>query len=190
MRQPDQRARNLHDDRDVGDVASGQISRKVVGIATIAISSGTIAINDAKTNTRTSSAPAPASAASTARLAPPASSPSAAAARSALRPVIRDGRAADVDAGERGLRLTGLGQAGVDAAGRRDRDQREGGAAVLGDEGAVARGGVGRHSRAGSARSTFASAASSSPSTPGESTVVPSGSVTTGTSGAMLPPLP
>ena len=41
-------------------VASGQISRKVVGMATIAISSGTIAMQEAKTKARTSSAPAPA----------------------------------------------------------------------------------------------------------------------------------
>ena len=41
-------------------VASGQISRKVVGMATIAISSGTIAIQEAKTKASTSRAPPPA----------------------------------------------------------------------------------------------------------------------------------
>ena len=41
-------------------VASGQTSRNVVGIATSAITSGTSAMNDAKTNARTSSAPTPA----------------------------------------------------------------------------------------------------------------------------------
>ena len=38
-------------------LASGQTSRKVVGIATSAMSSGTIAMNDAKTKASTSSAP-------------------------------------------------------------------------------------------------------------------------------------
>ncbi len=77
-------------------LASGQTSRKVVGIATSAMSSGTIAMNDAKTKTSTSSAPPAAIAASTARLAPPASPPSAAAARSASRPVTSTGAPATV----------------------------------------------------------------------------------------------
>ena len=38
-------------------LASGQTSRKVVGIATIAISSGTSAMNERKTKMRTISAP-------------------------------------------------------------------------------------------------------------------------------------
>ena len=72
-------------------VASGQTRRKVVGIATIAISSGTMAMNDAKTNARTTRAPTPARRASTSTLVPPPASPSAAAARSASRPVTATG---------------------------------------------------------------------------------------------------
>ena len=72
-------------------LASGQTSRKVVGMATSAMSSGTIAIHEAKTKARTSSAPPPAMRASTARLAPPPSPPSAAPARSASRPVTWTG---------------------------------------------------------------------------------------------------
>ena len=77
-------------------VASGQISRNVVGMATSAISSGTIAIHEAKTNARMSSAPRPAISASTARLAPPSFLPSAEAARRASRPVTRTGAPATV----------------------------------------------------------------------------------------------
>ena len=89
-----------------------------------------------------------------------------------------DGRAADRDALERGLRLARLGLAGVDAALGRDVDEREGRAAVLGDE---ARG-------RGSRRTTRSGARAAPPrpsraprrarrATPGESTVVPFGSV-------------
>ncbi len=77
-------------------VASGQTRRKVVGIATSAISSGTIAMKDAKTNARTRSAPTPATSASTTTLVPPPVSPSAAAARSASRPVTATGEPATV----------------------------------------------------------------------------------------------
>ena len=76
-----------------------------------------------------------------------AASLSPAEARSASSPVTSTGGAADGDAGERGLRLPGLGLAGVDAALGRDVDEREGGAAVVGDERPVAGRGVGRGPR-------------------------------------------
>jgi hypothetical protein len=67
-------------------LASGQISRKVVGMATSAINSGTVAMNDRKTKTRTTSA---ASAASRVPSRTPVPDPSLspAEARSASRPV-------------------------------------------------------------------------------------------------------
>ena len=66
-----------------------------------------------------------------------------------IEPGDRDGRSAHRRAGDRGLGSTGLGLARVDPAARRDEDQREGGAAVLGDEGAVVRGCVGGDARVG-----------------------------------------
>jgi hypothetical protein len=67
--------------------ASGQTSRKVVGMAITAMSRGTIAMNDAKTKARMTSAPAPATSTSTRTLTlAPASSPLA-SARSASNPV-------------------------------------------------------------------------------------------------------
>ncbi len=172
-------------------VASGQISRKVVGMATIAISSGTIAIHEAKTKASTSRAPAPATAASMARLAPPRVVAVGSGGAQRIEPGDRDGRSADRHAGERGLGSTGLGLARVDPAARRDGDQREGGAAVLGDEGAVVRGCVGGDARVGQRGLDLGERRLRAPrSTPGESTVVPFGRVTTGTIGATSPPLP
>ena len=72
-------------------------------MATSAISSGTIAIHEAKTKARTSSAPPPAISASTARLAPPSLPPSAAAARSASRPVTWTGAPPTVTPSSGGL---------------------------------------------------------------------------------------
>ena len=73
-------------------LASGQISRKVVGIATAAISSGTIAINEPKTKARTISAPAPAIRTSARTLTlVPSRVASVAAARSASTPVTSTG---------------------------------------------------------------------------------------------------
>jgi hypothetical protein len=71
--------------------ASGQTARKVVGMATSAMSIGTIAIHDAKTRARTTSAPPPAIRTSTAMLEPLSWPPSAAVARSAFRPVTCTG---------------------------------------------------------------------------------------------------
>ena len=111
-------------------VASGQMSRKVVGMATIAMSSGTIAMNDAKTKPRTSRAPTPA----TRRLDGQARAAALVAVGSGGAQRVEagdlDGRSADRDAGERRLGRAGLGLAGVDPALRRDGDQRERGAAV------------------------------------------------------------
>ena len=71
--------------------ASGQTSRNVVGMAIAAMSRGTIAMNDAKTNARMTSAPAPAARTSTRTVTlAPASSP-AASARSASKPVTLTG---------------------------------------------------------------------------------------------------
>ena len=73
-------------------LASGQTSRKVVGIATAAISIGTIAMNEPKTNASTISAPAPATRTSTRTLTFVLSPwPAADAARRASRPVTSTG---------------------------------------------------------------------------------------------------
>jgi hypothetical protein len=74
--------------------ASGQISRKVVGIAIAAMSRGTIAASEAKTKASTTSAPAPATRTSTRTLALAPASP--ALARSASRPVTLIGAPAIV----------------------------------------------------------------------------------------------
>ena len=98
-------------------LASGQISRKVVGIATSAISSGTIAMNDAKTKARTSSAPSAAD--QRLQRATPVPPPLVAVAGSGaqrVEPGHLDRGAADGDACERGLRRAGLRLAWVDAA--------------------------------------------------------------------------
>ena len=101
MARPTSAARNLTMTDTSVALASGQISRKVVGMATIAISSGTIAIHEAKTKARTSRAPTPATRPSTARLAPPAFSPSAAASRRRIEAGGVDRGARDGDAGQR-----------------------------------------------------------------------------------------
>ena len=95
-------------------VASGQTSRKVVGIATSAISSGTSAMNDAKTKARTSRAPTPASSGLDGTLG--AAALGAVGRRGAQRVQAGDldGRAADGDAGERRLRRARLGLTGLD----------------------------------------------------------------------------
>ncbi len=67
-------------------LATGQISRKVVGIATSAISSGTIAMNERKTKIRTRRAPSAASSVPS-RTPVPLLSFSPAEARSASSPV-------------------------------------------------------------------------------------------------------
>ena len=71
--------------------ASGHTSRKVVGIATAAISSGTIAISELKTKMSTIRAPAPATSTSSSTLTLVSPSPAAEAARSASRPVTSTG---------------------------------------------------------------------------------------------------
>ena len=190
MARPTSATRNFTITETSVTLASGQISRKVVGMATSAISSGTIAMNEAKTKARTSSAPQPGDQ----RLDGDARAAARAAVRRGGAQRVEAGdldrRAGDGDAVERGLGRAGLGLAGVDAALGRDGDERERRAAVRGDE---VRSWVDAYEAmraSGSAALTFARAASRSRATPGESTVVPAGSVTTGTSGATSPPLP
>ena len=88
-------------------VASGQISRKVVGMATIAISSGTIAIHEAKTKRQDEQR----AAARDQRLDGQARAAALVAVGrgGAQRVEAGDvhGRSADGDAGERGLRARG-----------------------------------------------------------------------------------
>ena len=136
-------ARNLTMTDTSVATASGQMSRKVVGIATIAMSSGTIAIHEANTKARTRSAPAPGD-----------QGLDDDARATVLRPVGRC-RAQRVepgdvhrgplhgDAGQGLLRRARLGLPGVHAAERRDGDERERRAPVRGHEGPVVRRRVG-----------------------------------------------
>src|SRR6266508_1845327 len=118
-------------------LATGQTSRKVVGIATSAINSGTTAMNERKTKTSTRSAPNAAS-----RV--PSSTPGARSfavtggGAKCIEPRHLHRGSADGDGGQRGLRPARLGLPWVDPTFRRDVDQREGCAAVVGDERPVA----------------------------------------------------
>ena len=107
-----------------------------------------------------------------------------------VEPRHLDGRAGDRDVLQRRLRRLRLLPTGIGAALGRDVDEGEGRAPVVGDEGPVAGGGIRGGPGPGTAAWTFATAASSWRAMPGESTVVPFGSCTTGTIGAMSPPLP
>ena len=90
------------------------MSRKVVGIATAAISSGTNAMNEPKTKASTISAPAPATRTSSRTLTLVRRRRRPRSARRASRPVTSTGGAADRDAVERRLRPRGLRLAGFE----------------------------------------------------------------------------
>ncbi len=170
---------------------SGQTSRKVVGTATAAISSGTIAIHEPKTTASTISAPAPASRTSRSTLtlvSPP--SPDAEAARRASRPVTSTGEPPTVTPSSARWAWpascwpgSSPGTSGMWTCANVVRPSSDTNARSPVDAYEAMR-------ACGSADCTFASAASSSRVTPGASTVVPSGSRTTGTIGAMSPPFP
>ena len=121
MASPISAARNLTITETSVALASGQTARKVVGMATMAISSGTSAIHEAKTKASTSSAPPPAISASTARLAPPLLALRRRPRRAARRARSRRRPTADGDAGDRRLGPLGLGLPGIHPAARRGR---------------------------------------------------------------------
>ena len=100
-------------------------------MATSAMSIGTNAIHEAKTSASTSSAPPPAISASTAMLAPLPSAVGGARRAARRAPVTLTGAPPTVTPATARLRRARLGLAGVDAAARRDVDEREGRAAVL-----------------------------------------------------------
>ena len=160
-------------------------------IETIAIRIGTNARNEAKTKASTSRAPSPPSSASSKH------ARALVAAGLLLQRVEAgqvDGRAADRRARERRARVllgvAGSRRTGESGSGRRV-GEREGRAPVVGDEGAVAGRGVGGDpGRPGSASLEARVDLRESARTPGESTVLPGGSVTTGSSGALSPPVP
>ena len=149
MARPISATRNLTMTETSVTVASGQISRKVVGMATTAISSGTIAIHEAKTKASTSRAPPARDRGLDGQACATALVSVGSGGAQRIEPGDLHRRSADRHAGERGLGSTGLGLSRVDPAERRNGDQREGGAAVLGDEGPVVRRCVGGDSRVG-----------------------------------------
>ena len=123
-------------------------STNVVMIDTIAITSGTTARNEAKTNSSTTSAPSPPM---TASASTPGPSPPPLSSASASKPVTWTGAPPTVAPGRR----RGSPSARPRCCCRSPRvrtgrvDERVHGAAVLRDEGAVAGRGVGRDARAG-----------------------------------------